>query len=272
MTYGVVFKRIEWAGLEDLTIIHMNVQAMDPNTYDAYENDHRNIDDLHVGHVAVVGCKNCWIDGCRLMYAGTNPLQIWNCENVTARNNLVAYSFNKGANLNGYYVILNSDYILCCNDTVIGLRHFSIQEGSRYCVVFNCYFETDVNFHGYDGGHNLVEGCMIYLPKHHLWTPIASRDVPRGQKNMLYRVNAFDKHGGNYYQRYHDTKLNEKVRVACDPEAIFEINPQEYPLLIRIDKSPPKAKTLYPITGTCESAGALRERHGRVRMELKKPN
>ena len=71
----MTFYGTEWAALEDLTIVHSGVTNIPAKMYDGrYGNDPEGTNDLHVGHVAMVSARNCWIDGCRLLYAGTNPL------------------------------------------------------------------------------------------------------------------------------------------------------------------------------------------------------
>ena len=84
---------------------------------------------------------------------------------------------------------------------------------------------------------------------------------------MLYKTDAYDRQGMNFYIRYHDTNLNQKIRIACDSNAVFGISTSQYPLVVKLEKPPPEYKTLYAVTGTSIPASLLRERYGRVRMK-----
>ena len=270
---GVLFSQVEWAGLEDLTILHPDVAAMDPKAYRGYGNDQAGITNLHIGHVYVRLSRNCWIDNCRLLYAGTDPIILWDSEHITLRDNLVRDSFNKGGGRNGYYLVRGSSHVLCYNETVQGLRHFAIQNKSKYCVVLNCYLETDLNFHGLDKGHNLVEGCLIKLPGHHHWRPIGNYKYERGESNLLYKVEAYARGGSRTYCSYRDPRTGKKIGVPYDPEAVFAVNPRNdgLGLVKRLEGKPPAANTLYAMTGSRRSAQALRKLYGRVGMNDSKP-
>lgn len=259
-TYGIVMRKCQWAGIEDLTIIHAAVADIPLKTYRGiYSNDTQDIRNLHVGHVTVVNSLNCWVDNCRLFFSGTNPIQIWNSKHITNRNNVILESFNKGGKLNGYYLIEGSSYVLCCNEIISGIRHLSIQGGSKFNVVLNCYLEVDINFHGRDGGHNLVEGCLIALPKYHIWSPVASYRTPRGEGNILYNVETFDKRGGKNYIYYRDDNKKTNIPVVYEKNTVFGISVQDPPLVYRMDINPPTHQTLFPISGRCVSANTLRE-------------
>lgn len=261
ITYGIVMRKCQWTGIEDLTIIHAAVTDIPLKTYRGiYKNDMQNISNLHVGHVAVVNCLNCWVDNCRLLFSGTNPIQIWNSKHITNRSNVIFESFNKGGKLNGYYLIEGSSYVLCCNEIISGIRHLSIQGGSKFNVIYNCYLEVDVNFHSRDGGHNLVEGCLVALPKYHIWSPVASYQTPRGEGNILYNVEVFDKRGGKNYMYFRDNDKKTNTSVVYENNTVFGISVQDPPLVYRVDINPPKHQTLFPISGRCVSANTLRER------------
>ena len=239
----LAFPEVRRAGVEDLTMVHAAVKALDPKVYEGrYENNHRGIKDLHVGHVNIWMSEDCWIDNCRLLYAGTDPLIVWNSKHITLRDNLVSGSFNKGVGGNGYYMLRGSEYVLCFNETVKGLRHFTLQSGQKRSVVIDCDLETDLNFHSGDGGHNLVENCRVRVSKRHPWEPIArgfAKHPPPGEANILYRIDASK--GGN----------KRMCRgVPCDPEGVFSIwTKWKRSMAYRLKVPPPRAGTFYAVTG-----------------------
>lgn len=267
---GIRFYRIHHAALEDLTVLHPDVERMDPESYAAYDNEQGGVKDLYVGHLYVRGSEECWVDGCRLLCAGSDPVIVTGCRHVTLRDNVVDRSFNKGGRRNGYYLVMASDYVLCSNETVTGLRHFAIQEDCRYCVFLNSYLEVDLNFHAKSGEHNLVEGCEIRLPRRHLWWPIAHgppRYPPPGKGNILYRLTAQDRDGGRRLSVHVDPETGGKVRVLCEPDAAYSVKESfvDPPFVHRLDAPPPRYGTFYPVTGRARPAAELARLHGTVR-------
>jgi len=240
---GVLFRGVERAGIEDVTLLHPSVKETDPSRYESFENDHAGIDDLRVGHVNLYCAVNCWVDHCRLLFAGTNPLVVRNSVHVTLRDNVVDGSFNKGDGGHGYYIVVKSMYVLCYRETVRNIRHFSIQEGSKYCVVLDGEIEVDINFHGFDGGHNLVENCRFHRRKKHLWPPIGWYAQPSTEGNCLYRIHVPPgKQGpGNIIKK-----------TPSDPSAVFTFctiqeGVEMRPSLRRLEGPAPMAGTLYPM-------------------------
>jgi hypothetical protein len=258
---GIRFTKVFRAALEDLTILHPAVQALNPKLYESYENHYNRIKDLRVGHLEMRFCDDCWVDNCRFLYSGTDPIYIDYCRRITMRGNVVRDCFSKGAGGEGRYITMQSEYVLFCNESVMGIRHFCLQNKSTFCVLFNCHFEVDVNFHYDTGGYNLVEGCLFQLPSGHLWRPISHGKptwMPPGPGNLVYRLVA-RKEGP---EGLADTPICKGV--PPDPAAVFAVKStfEEPPLLYRLDKPPPRHGTLYPVTGKCRSAQELANLYG----------
>jgi hypothetical protein len=227
------------AGLEDLTVVHPAVRAQDPRIYRGMENDHADLTDLRIGHLFIGLSEDCWVQNCRLLYSGTDPVVVNNSRHITLRDNQVKWCFNKGDGGNGYYLLHKSHQVLCFNEEVEGLRHFSIQTRSSGNVILDCRIVGDLNFHGWDGGGNLVEGCTIHRPKGHCWGPIGSWKVPRGAGNLFWNNEV-----GPRYCR-------DSLVVAG---VVAELSTGEEPVETRvviplIDRPPPSGGTLYPMSG-----------------------
>jgi hypothetical protein len=233
---GVRMLECRRAALEDLTILHPAVEAMDTSVYRELANDHNGIADLHVGHVFICLSESCWIQNCRLLCAGTDPLVVNNSKHITLRDNVVKGCFNKGGDGNGYYLLHKSSHVLCFNEQIEGLRHVCVQTYSAWCAIIDCRILGDLNFHGEDGGHNLVEGCAIERPRRHPWGPIGYWEAPRGPGNLLYR---------------NDTGSRLCRGVAADPLSVFALRPEtnDDPIAHRVESPAPRAGTLYPMTG-----------------------
>lgn len=246
----VAFPEVRSAGLEDLTLVHAAVKALDSKMYEGkYKNNHNGIDDLHVGHVNIWKSEDCWMDNCRLLYAGTDPIIVDRSKHVTLRDNLVAGSFNKGGGGAGFHLFRAcAEYVLCFNERVRGLRHFSLQSGVKYCVVIDCDIETDLNFLGLGPSRNLVENCRVRPPKGHPWEPIAhgyAKFPPPGPGNILYRIDA---------SRGDEGFLCKGV--PCDPEGVFSIRTTwQRSMAYRLDVAPPRAGTFYAVTGERKHGG-----------------
>jgi hypothetical protein len=195
---AIRMKSIERAGLEDLTI-SFQVQGHEPidrqgltdGGYcgDCFQNDPHGLDDLYIQLVVIADSQNCWVDNCSIYSSGTEPVVLAGSHN-TVRNCLIDRAFNKGGGGNGYFD-LRGDYNLAVGNTVRRIRHFAIQQGAKFNVVYRNRLEVDVNFHNKDDGHNLVEGNEILLPTWHTWNIFSTGGAkyghqPPGEKNMLY--------------------------------------------------------------------------------------
>ena len=88
---------------------------------------------------------------------------------ITIRNTRIQGAFQKGGQGNGYGINCYGDHVLMVECTVKKVRHWAIQQGAKYCVVYNCHSEVDMNFHQGDKGLNLIENCKIHIPFHHSW-------------------------------------------------------------------------------------------------------
>jgi hypothetical protein len=146
---------------------------------------------LFVEHIWIDSSKNCWVRNCKILWAGSDPIRITNSEHITCTGNFIDRSYNKCDGGMGYYNIINSKYVLVYNEHIKRIRHFAIQNGSMFNVVYNNYMEVDINFHNGDGGYNLIEQNTIRIPQWHSWHCFQRGDprqhqVP-GKFNLLFR-------------------------------------------------------------------------------------
>ena len=186
----IEFDNVSHSGIENLTILY-NVIGYDPIDgldwldgkwcSSCYKNDPHGLNDLYVRQVSINNSSsNCWVDGCRIIKSGTDPILLAGNHN-TLRNNYIDRCYNKGALGNGYYDI-RGDYNLISNDTIKRIRHLAIQQGAEYNVIIECYIEGDVNFHNGDDGNNLIERNEIKLPTWHGWDVFRSGGVVYGHQ------------------------------------------------------------------------------------------
>ncbi len=152
--------------------------------------------------------KNCWIDNCNFRDSGSAHLIISNpSKHITIRNTLVRGAFQKGNNGHGYGINCSGTYVLMVKNTVKNVRHWAIQQGAIYNVVYDCHSETDMNFHQGDLGLNLIEKSKLHRPYWHLWDVIgtgASYHGDPGQGNMFYDNDVID---GSRGKKYTDKKV-----------------------------------------------------------------
>ena len=120
--------------------------------------------------------------------SGSNGILVNGSYN-TIRNCKIEGAFQKGVNGNGYGISCTGKYILMTGNTVKKVRHWAIQQGAEYCVVYNNHSETDINFHQKDKGKNLVEKNKIHIPFYHPWNCFqagASFHGDPGENNMFF--------------------------------------------------------------------------------------
>lgn len=207
----VIMENISQAGLEDLTLsfVREGVEPIDREHWldggwsnDIFQNDPHGVNDLYVRLVYIKSSTNCWIDHCRFIESGTEPLFIKGSY-LTLRKNYSDRAYNKGGGGNGYYD-LRGDHCLVVKDTVRRIRHFAVQQGAQYNVIFKCHIEVDVNFHNKDEGHNLVEQNKILLPTWHGWDIFATGGpewghTPPGPENLILNNTTNYKNQGPRY-------------------------------------------------------------------------
>ncbi len=136
-----------------------------------------------------------WVDNVDFINSGSDPVEIFGKHN-TFRNSLVDNCYNKGGGGEGYFDI-RGDYNLVIGSTVRKIRHFAIQNGAAYNVIFKNKLEVDINFHNGDDGHNLIEQNSIIRPSWHTWGVFATggarygHDKP-GPRNIIVNNTTFD--------------------------------------------------------------------------------
>lgn len=220
-TAAIKLNGIQRSGLEQLTIQYKAVdfEPNDRNSFDApweVEVFHRREmrdSSLFVEQVWIDQSRNCWVQDCRILWAGNDPIRITLSDHITCRRNYIDRCYNKCDGGMGYYHMTNCRYVLVANDTVRRIRHFAIQNHSKYNVVINNYFEVDINFHNGDDGHNLIQGNTVRIPEWHSWNPVArgvpGQHLPPGKGNILVN-NVFVNKGGQ--------------KVYSEPNVMYELS------------------------------------------------
>jgi hypothetical protein len=206
---------VERVGLEDLTIKYA---AVDFEPYDkddflaqwdkqVFHEEERRDTTTFVHSLALARATDCWVDNCHILWAGAHPVSISRCHHITMRRNLIDRAYVKKDGMHGgYYGCFASTHCLFYQETVRRIRHFALMlPGCKYNVVYRCNFETDVNFHDRDDGHNLVEQTRIHTPVWHSWHAVAAgakgQHRPPGPGNVLFNNDVNAKGLANAYHR-----------------------------------------------------------------------
>ena len=195
----IEFLNVSKAGLKNITLIY---EAVDFPTYSpsnfydlwdkrVFKNDPEGDTLLYVGHIGVKNSENIFIDNCRVLHAGTDPIIIAGSNNVTVSNSIVDGSYNKGGKGNGYFNIdKGSHHVLVQDNRIEKIRHLAIQKDTHHNVIVDNDMEVDVNFHNGDDGSNLIEGNVIRIPEWHGWHCISagakSKHDPPGPNNYIF--------------------------------------------------------------------------------------
>jgi hypothetical protein len=212
---------VERAGIENLTLKYdaVDFEPNNPDSFDApwkidvFHRPEMRDTSLFVEQVWIHQSRNCWIQDCRILWAGSDPIRITLSDHISCRRNYIDRCYNKNDGGMGYYNISNSRYVLVANDTVKRIRHFAIQNFSKYNVVINNYFEVDINFHDGDAGYNLIQGNTVRIPHWYSWGPVSrgvpDQHLPPGKANFLINNSFINKSG---------------VSVYSEPKVIYELN------------------------------------------------
>jgi hypothetical protein len=243
--------QIQNAGLEHLTIVFdestpriKNVRHLaDPFSDRIYSEQ----DDLFVNSIWMYRSQNCFVQFCRIIDSGSNPLVIRECAHITVR-----YCEIHGAHMQAggqaYLRLAGSRSCLLAGLVIQDIRHLSIMDGSaehpcHYNVVIDCDLQVDINFHSGDSGHNLVQDCRITTPSWHWWGPFAigvnGTHLPPGPDNLIYRCQA---------QRLRLATLPRQT-VADDPQTVYSLRDSfdnTQPLISAVGPEP-SHQTLYPV-------------------------
>jgi len=202
---ALLIKNKHWVGIENLTIKYTdaNFEPLDKDSMTTpwdkavFHQPELRDTSLFVEHIWIDHSKNCWIKNCNLLWAGSDPIRISNSKHITCCHNYIDRSYNKNDGGMGYYNIINSKYVLVANETIRRIRHFTIQKGSKYNVVYNNHLEVDINFHDGDSGFNLIERNTIRIPEWHSWHCFQHGDPnqhkPPGKMNVIFNNNALHK-------------------------------------------------------------------------------
>lgn len=208
----IQFTNVSNAGVENLTFFYKvdGENPIDRTTTtdggwcgDCFQNNPNGREDLYVRQIVIdAKSNNNWVQGCKILNSGTDPIQVLGNHN-TFQNNFIDRCYNKGGDGNGYYDI-RGDYNLFKNEKVKRIRHFAIQLGASYNVVYKCDIEVDVNFHNGDDGNNLLEQNKIVVPTWHGWDIFGTGGAqyghkPPGKNNLMVNNETYYRSEGPRY-------------------------------------------------------------------------
>lgn len=250
---AILMDNVSGAGLEAVTVVYdpglprpQSLRYLEPG-FDKNPTPYGR-DDLFVISVGIQESADCWVQGCRIIDAGTHPLSVLRARHVTVRFCDIVGAYNT----HGGQAYLNcsmSEHVLFAGLSVQDIRHLAIQNTDaahpcRYNVVLGCDLRVDVNYHNGDSGHNLVERCRVLVPGWHWWGPFAAgvrgMHEPPGPGNLLFRVEG----------RRHVVGMLPRGAAACpDDGTVYAIRDSfEKEPMVRAVGAAPAGGTLYPVT------------------------
>ena len=243
---GIEADGVVGGGIENLTIQYDSSLPESKNLRNGdrtFDDDPEKDNPYYVQSVVFKGCKDCWIQACRILDAGSSPLVFVRSEHCTARWCEIVGARNKHGGM-AYVNLSRSTSCLLTGLWVRDIRHVGIQNEepayrSDYNVIYDCDLEVDVNFHNGDSGRNLIQDNRIAIPSWHWWGPFAvgvdGRHLPPGERNILYRNDAYRRRVTPYV-----------IQVPCpDLSLAYEMN-STYGAKIR-PVGTPADETLYAI-------------------------
>ena len=247
---GILLEGVRHAGVEQMTIIYdpglprpASLRYNEPS-FDTLREPYGRAD-LIVNCISLRDCADCWVQGVRIVDAGSAPLSITRSRHITARYCEIVGAYNRWGG-QAYLNVSRSEYCLLAGLVVQDIRHVSIQNQQpdalcRYNVLVDCDLQVDVNFHNGDAGHNLLEQCRIRVPSWHWWGPVAwgvkGQHQPPGAGNVLYRCQA---------QRYQFGTLPRSV-VAETEDQVYVVAHDWTAPVVRPLGPAPRGGTLYAI-------------------------
>ena len=248
-----VLDEVEHVGIENLTMEYIPerpITIYDDRNVDrnrwcgnrCFGNDPDGLRNMYVSFIMIEKkSKNCWVDSCTLKNSGSNPINV-NGRNNTFRNNFIDAAYNKGSGGAAYYAI-NGDYNLIVNERVRRIRHFSIQLGAKYNVVYGCDFEVDINFHNGDDGFNLIENNKVKSEQWRSWGAFASGGSqyghkPPGENNIIFNNEVSGKNNSSRFSSVTKVFVFDQYS-----------NPRE------LSSTPPSGGTFYPFVLNSNTLG-----------------
>jgi hypothetical protein len=236
-------KKKQKIGIENLTIKYTDApfEPLDrdsmnaPWTKEVFHEKELRDTSLFVEMIWLDSSKNCWVDNCAVLWSGSDPIRITNSSHITCSRNTIDRSYNKNDGGMGYYNLINSIYVLIHHEHIRRIRHFAIQNHSKYNVVVQNYLEVDINFHNGDDGYNLVENNTIRIPQWHSWHCFSHGDYsqhsPPGKWDILFNNDAIHKTG---------------VAESSERGIVYIMNDStKGPGVIRTTMVPPRGNTFY---------------------------
>jgi len=206
--YSIYFDGVSRAGIENLTHFYrvdgcspVDREELNDGVFDRsiYSNEPCGNTNIVVNAIGMSRTtSNSWIDNCNILESGNHPVRLRG-NNCTVSRCFVDRAYNKGPGGRGYFDI-TGDYNLVIDNTIKRLRHFTIQLGARYNVVYKNTLWIDINFHDDDDGNNLVEQNTITTPSWHAWsiisTGVAEFHRPPGPNNVIFNNTTNNRQSG----------------------------------------------------------------------------
>ena len=137
------------------------------------------------------------IDNVIVKNAGNHVLAIWRASHNTVKNSAFEGSWNKDGG-HGYFKVIGEDNLFVRN-SFQHLRHVAIyQKYAKWNVFYKNTIIQDINFHDADGGYNLIEDNVVFIPSglgiefNPFMGPWSYKHSPAGPKNVIYNNTAYD--------------------------------------------------------------------------------
>jgi hypothetical protein len=238
-----MFRKVERAGVEDLTMRQARVFAMDPKVYEGKYENHAGFAHDDAATVEMVGASNCWAQNCNIVFSLSRPVRIHSgSAHVTMRDNYVDKCLHRGGQGSGYYEVVHATYVLMYNETVKNIRHVCLDGRIDYTVLVHCRLAVDVNWH-----------C-----------------IPPMAKSLVERLDSEAEAVGHrwptfchYRERMAPDNLVYMSKPGWDDGNVYHPVHGGSPFIQKADLPQPKGGTLYPVTGI----HASREEWEKVKRE-----
>jgi len=238
MLTAMVMRKVKGCGLEDLTIQHQHIAALDPATYlGKYENfESLGFPRNDAAAIEPIGASDCWIDNCRILCSVSRPLRIHgNSARFTVRDTLIDKCLHKGGSGAGYCEVIGASHVLFYRCTVTNIRHICLDGEHPYAVLFQVTHGVDINWHCIPPmAKSLVEGCTwIPQAQRHPWGQFSHYKDAAAEDNLVYRSAPNFADGAVYHVTWPGSSKEVKGR----------------PMISRLALDPPASGTLFPVTG-----------------------
>lgn len=246
---GIAFDSVTRAGLSRLTVTQDAPNPPpDPRADRHPDRDNpAGLTDLGVVAIGFTAATDCWLHNCVIRDAGSHPLMIEGSRHLTIDDVEIRGAHDRGRG-SGSLNLVRSESVLFTGLQVADINCVILQGGTtdqpcRHNVFIGARLEVDVRFHDPGTMHNLLENCVIAVPRWHnrppLWQGRAEEGVvPPGPGNLVYLCTVtreFPAGGRNF-------------STADDPTQVYQIlEAYSREGSVRIAGPAPAGSTLWPV-------------------------